>query len=204
MWEFATEESIAWSIVSPKWGSSQSKWNCSCTREQQVASREYCQRLSTSASTDEHNKNEPEKLPRTATKIETETQLEIEIKIGIEIMQMKLCACARAKLRGMRHRSDCGQWRERRGLGAWLGGCCRRCLVGACVRSGRCRWLIDKNAAQNTRISRGVCCHGNCYQLEYPKMDKRHLVRPVILASLAIEGKQLMNYFVYCFLSFSI
>lgn len=83
MWEFATEESIAWSIVSPKWSSSQSKWNCSCTREQQVASRQYCQRLSTSASTDVHNKNEQEKLPRNETKIETETQLEIEIKIGI-------------------------------------------------------------------------------------------------------------------------
>lgn len=86
-------------------------------------------------SADEHNKNEHEKLPRTETKIETETQLEIEIEIGIGIMQMKLCACARAKLRGMGHRSDCGQCRGE--WGALLGGCCRRCSwVPASVRVG--------------------------------------------------------------------
>lgn len=66
-------------------------------------------------------KTSMKKLPRTETKIETETQLEIEIKIGIGIMQMKLCACARAKLRGMGHRSDCGQWRrEGRGVARWV------------------------------------------------------------------------------------
>lgn len=203
MWEFAKEKSL-FGLLSPPSGVSVRASETAVARESSRLQVESivkdCQHPPAQMNTIKTSKKNSH-----ATRLKLKQKLSWKLKLKLE---SKLCRWSSAPA----HAPSCVGWgtdrtvvsggRERGG-GEWLGGCCRRCLVGACVRSGRCRWLIDKNAAQNTRISRGVC-HGNCYQLEYPKMDKSHLVRPVILASLAIEGKQLVNYFVYCFLSFSI